>query len=590
MAEIILAEQTLEFEKNGTYDAIEPTTSISDTAFEMVAGDTYTVVWDGTQYVCVAESGTFGGTDAVTIGNLSLHDLGEDTGEPFVIGYIPSYQMNMMRATGEVGLHTLAIYSGVLEEETTGANIVLYDRNGNPVTYEGIETVTFNTDKDGETATYTHGKAVDEEPVTLDLSKGNQTVTPADGDFMKKAVIQKPEGLLPENIKKGVEIAGVEGEMVGTGVSKEVELNLAEGDQTVQADEDTLMSEVVIKKPETLLPENIKKGVNIAGVSGNAPTVSFDPTDENLKYVAYYFDVERGEVQVRDYATYARQADTGVYQVDIPNTLGGCPVSIDVSYQIKNTKGTMLGNIYMLTAVNIGEKVGYVNNTMFCLIANSSQVNSPLFIPDGVTNIASVARGCSNFNQPVNIPDSVIDASLAFSQCYNFNKGVQIGNGVQNMQQMFYNCQNFNQPITLPNSVSTAHQALYNCRKFNQPVAIPDSVVNMDNFLYSGASFNRPITIGNNVVNAYYAFYNCKMLSQNIIIHSNVLNNCKGMFGSKNNSKRLNIFVHAGSSTETKVKNATTNSVVGSALTWTADAENNCCYNTAYNIYIYNTL
>ena len=39
-------------------------------------------------------------------------------------------------------------------DDVVGTNIVLLDRNGNPVTYEGIKTVSFNTDVEGQTATY----------------------------------------------------------------------------------------------------------------------------------------------------------------------------------------------------------------------------------------------------------------------------------------------------------------------------------------------------------------------------------------------------------------------------------------------------
>lgn len=320
MAEIILAEQTLEFMKNSNDDIY--CAILGDYVIELTAGETYTVLWDDKTYVRDAESTSYNGIDIVFIGNSGIEGIGENTEEPFVVVYAESHSLSAVETLDTAATHTMAIYAGVLEEETIGANIVLYDRNGNPVTYEGIETVTFNTDKDGKTATYTHGKAVDEEAVTLDLSKGNQTVTPADGDFMKKAVIQKPEGLLPENIKKGVEIAGVEGEMVGTGVSKEVELNLAEGDQTVTPDVDTLLSEVIVKKPETLVPENIANGVDVAGVVGTLKK-GFDTTDPMLKYFTYVVDGENETVTLYSILYANLYADNGSYDVTIPDTLGG---------------------------------------------------------------------------------------------------------------------------------------------------------------------------------------------------------------------------------------------------------------------------
>ena len=48
----------------------------------LVAGQTYTVNWDGTEYSCVASSVA----DSLAIGNLSFAGNGEDSGEPFLYG------------------------------------------------------------------------------------------------------------------------------------------------------------------------------------------------------------------------------------------------------------------------------------------------------------------------------------------------------------------------------------------------------------------------------------------------------------------------------------------------------------------------
>ena len=49
---------------------------------------------------------------------------------------------------------------------------------------------------------FTYGEAVEGVEVTPDFSEGDMTVTMADGLLAKSAVIRKPEGLVPENIKK----------------------------------------------------------------------------------------------------------------------------------------------------------------------------------------------------------------------------------------------------------------------------------------------------------------------------------------------------------------------------------------------------
>ena len=67
--------------------------------------------------------------------------------------------------------------------------------------YDGLSEVTVNVP-----ATPTETKTV--EP---DLSNGNQTITPSAGKVFSSVTLTKPATLLPENIKKGVIICGVEG-------------------------------------------------------------------------------------------------------------------------------------------------------------------------------------------------------------------------------------------------------------------------------------------------------------------------------------------------------------------------------------------
>ena len=72
----VMAEQALAFalEEEGLYSA--PLTN----ALEIVAGQTYTVTWDGTKYECVCS--VF--NSMLALGNLSITGASDDTGEPFV--------------------------------------------------------------------------------------------------------------------------------------------------------------------------------------------------------------------------------------------------------------------------------------------------------------------------------------------------------------------------------------------------------------------------------------------------------------------------------------------------------------------------
>ena len=119
-------------------------------------------------------------------------------------------------------------------------------------------------------------------PIALDFSKGNQLVEVPDGQAVKSAVIHKPTELVAENIAEGVSIAGITGTHSG-GLDIElledlpIVVDFSEGNQNIAAPEGTAVKTAVIQKPETLIPENIAEGVNIAGIVGTlVPGVSDD--------------------------------------------------------------------------------------------------------------------------------------------------------------------------------------------------------------------------------------------------------------------------------------------------------------------------
>ena len=130
------------------------------------------------------------------------------------------------------------------------------------------------------------GSGKDEVPVeaALDMQNGNQTVVPDDSttQTMSKVTIIKPETFIPGNIKKGVNIGGVVGDFTGEGLtekSKTEPLNMSEGNQIINPDAGTTMSQVTIIKPDTFIPENIKKDVNIGGIIGTLEMGGIDTSD-----------------------------------------------------------------------------------------------------------------------------------------------------------------------------------------------------------------------------------------------------------------------------------------------------------------------
>ena len=126
--------------------------------------------------------------------------------------------------------------------------------------YCGLDSVTVAVP-----ATPTQEKTVD-----LAMASGNQVISPDAGKNLSKVTVTKPSTLAAGNIKTGVSIGGVTGtlEAKKDEEAKTVDLAMASGDQTITPTSGKVLSQVVVKKPATMLPENIKKDVNIGGVTG----------------------------------------------------------------------------------------------------------------------------------------------------------------------------------------------------------------------------------------------------------------------------------------------------------------------------------
>ena len=68
------------------------------------------------------------------------------------------------------------------------------------------------------------GGALEEKTVALDMSAGDQEVTPSSGyDGLSKAVVTRPATLVAENIKNGVSIGGITGSYVGSAIPNELD-------------------------------------------------------------------------------------------------------------------------------------------------------------------------------------------------------------------------------------------------------------------------------------------------------------------------------------------------------------------------------
>ena len=216
----IFEQQTLTgFTYNATYGLY--VFNINPAPFELVLGETYSVYWDGEIYVCESQDLSSMGEGYLALGNLSAFG-GQGNNEPFIIGW--SFVGVSVFAFDEKTEHEIAIYQESAEEPETpempdGDGFILKNYHGEDVLHEGVDRIVFNG-ADGGEVIFSEGDAVDNVPITLDFSNGDQTVTAPDGTLVKSAVIIKPENLVPENIADGEMVAGILGTHKGGGGSE----------------------------------------------------------------------------------------------------------------------------------------------------------------------------------------------------------------------------------------------------------------------------------------------------------------------------------------------------------------------------------
>lgn len=203
-------ELTAVAEFDGVAPVMEP--------FDLAAGDLCLVNWNGTGYLCKAKPVNFNGLPIVGIGN-TIALGGENTGEPFAVGCIPA----------ELTIHTNGAYGLVAPVDgSTTFKLGIYK----------IKTI------------------LEDLPIAVDFTNGNQTISAPDGYLVESAIIQKPANLVPENIMSGVDIAGIVGTAVAGGggtLGKKLWINQSTL-PTKNSDTDTRLTGVSVCPPEVKDP------------------------------------------------------------------------------------------------------------------------------------------------------------------------------------------------------------------------------------------------------------------------------------------------------------------------------------------------
>lgn len=311
-------------------------------SFTLEVGKTYIVDWDGVEYEVVGQDASALGSE-VALGNGSAFGLSGNN-EPFGITCTNGSGVTFVSLTETVDSHIVGIYQEVADEEPEEPeeeeHIVLKDRNGNDILFQGINMIKLPTTSGG-TKTFAACDDV-EKTVVPDFSDGDFVVLPDTGTLLSKVTVEKPEALSPENIRKGKEIAGVTGDFIGDTEEVTVELALADGDQTVSPSAvGKVISGVTIKKPETLTPANIAKGVEVAGVVGSLAAETEEATVE--------LDFSNGDMAV----TPTGEKAFSKVNIPVPGTL--IPENIAEGVDIAGIVGTLVAGGGSEVKIEIGK-------------------------------------------------------------------------------------------------------------------------------------------------------------------------------------------------------------------------------------------
>ena len=125
--------------------------------------------------------------------------------------------------------------------------------------------------------------AIQTKETSVTPAKGQQVLKVTDNKYYKKVTVEAipadyviPSGTIQITENGVVDVSGKATANVNVPSKEEetktVDLNIASGNQTITPTSGKVLSQVVVKKPATLVAGNVKKGVDIGGITGTLET------------------------------------------------------------------------------------------------------------------------------------------------------------------------------------------------------------------------------------------------------------------------------------------------------------------------------
>lgn len=175
-------------------------------------------------------------------------------------------------------------------------------------------------------------------------------------------------------------------------------------------------------------------------------------------------------------------------EVVIKSTTGseGVKLNADSSYMFAND-GTN-ANFALLASISGTETLRADKNTSIANICQKNAIiTSPIFIPEGVTDMSRAFNACYKLETPPVLPDGVLSLNTAFGDCSSLQYLPEIPGTVTNLNYAFQSCSKATKASSeIPPAVTSMTNAFRNCVKVSGTIEVNAETINN----YSGAFDN----------------------------------------------------------------------------------------------------
>lgn len=335
--------------------------------------------------------------------------------------------------------------------------------------------------------------------------------------------------------------------------AKEVELDFSTSDiQRVVNTKDKAMTEVAINKPVTLVSDNIKKGINIGGIDGSYEiklqskeiTITQNGESEILPDEGYSglskvgITVNAGEPEkgvifsdydengyphtatIKGFTEIPQYYFSGIFSVSttgVGNKIFEKIKNIVIPQDITKIQQSAFSSCTSLETINILNLEMSLSERTFDGCLQLKSINLP-----NLTSIPKYLLQSCRELRSVEIPNSVTSiGTSAFQGCSNLTS-IEIPNSVTSLEDnAFTDCGSLTS-IVIPDSVTSIGKAILSrCRKLTQAI-LPSSITSITTYMFSSCYKLVDIYLSNNITTiGDGAFNECQELT-NLTIPTSV--------------------------------------------------------------------